>query len=483
MDRGLGALRMVAGLAVLLVRLGTLPAMDDAARVKEQSSTPLQPIAAPEKVLVGANVHVSKPSHTIHHTESVIAAHPTDPARLFIAAMYDRGVVGYYSENGGESWRLSFDKAQRHEPERTEILCDPAAVFAPDGSLHFVCVRYWSPDKGPQPKFGDPDVGRLEFSRSADCGKTWGPATNISTFTDRPWLAVDGTQRRYRGQLYCFATVDKPVLHVSQDQGKSFSKPLVLPIKGDVLPRPSNPVVLTDGTLALLCALDPQRRQFEPTDPRGRLPILALRSGEGGLSLEESSTVATYWSDTGYFIFPQLAADTTTEKYRDRLYAVWTDGALLNRAQRTQTRIMLSVSKDKGKSWSRPRVLSEQPEPGDGKGDKDYAAFLPSIAVNRNGVVAVSWYDRRGIWDPAKAAGFPSGWNVRLRLSSDGGETWSSSIQVNEKPGKGSCTELKETAGLAADAAGDFHPVWIDNRTGKRQVWTAPVKLKKASSK
>jgi hypothetical protein len=30
-------------------------------------------------------------------------------------------------------------------------------------------------------------------------------------------------------------------------------------------------------------------------------------------------------------------------------------------------------------------------------------------------------------------------------------------------------------AGLAADAGGTFHGFWIDNRTGREQVWTAPV--------
>jgi hypothetical protein len=32
-----------------------------------------------------------------------------------------------------------------------------------------------------------------------------------------------------------------------------------------------------------------------------------------------------------------------------------------------------------------------------------------------------------------------------------------------------------DTAGLAADAAGVFHPLWIDNRTGIHQMWTAAV--------
>jgi hypothetical protein len=38
-------------------------------------------------------------------------------------------------------------------------------------------------------------------------------------------------------------------------------------------------------------------------------------------------------------------------------------------------------------------------------------------------------------------------------------------------------------AGLAADAAGIFHPFWIDNRTGMQQVWTAAVTVDGVVSK
>jgi hypothetical protein len=423
--------------------------------------------------VVGVNVQVSK-ANGIHHTECIAAAHPTEAARLFVASMHDPGVVGYYSEDGGGSWRASFER--KHDPDRggrTEIICDPAAAFAPDGSLHFVCMRYWVPDRPPAPKLGDPDVGRLEFTRSADGGKTWGAPKGLPTYTDRPWLAVDGSAGKYRGRLYCFATTDKPVLHVSKDQGKTFAAPLTGVVKRGLLPRPVNPVVVTDGTLVMLCGLDPQNYVLDATDPRARVQVLTFLSRDGGASLEEGAPVATFWGD-GCFRFPQLAADTTTGKYRDRLYAVWTDGALLNRARRIQARVIFSSSKDKGRSWSDPRVLSEQPTTP--QGGKDYAAFLPSIAVNKDGIVAVSWYDRRSVADPPGDRGFPVGWDVRLRLSSDGGETWWPSVRVNGKAGKGPCHELRETAGLAADAAGDFHPVWIDDRTGKRQVWTATVK-------
>ena len=39
-----------------------------------------------------------------------------------------------------------------------------------------------------------------------------------------------------------------------------------------------------------------------------------------------------------------------------------------------------------------------------------------------------------------------------------------------------------DTDGLVADAGGVFHPVWIDNRNGVPQVWTAPVRVSRTRS-
>jgi hypothetical protein len=138
---------------------------------------------------------------------------------------------------------------------------------------------------------------------------------------------------------------------------------------------------------------------------------------------------------------------------------------------------MYAFSKDKGETWANPMILSEQPDDG----ENDYGAYMPSIAVNREGHVAVTWYDRRGL--PSEPGSSPPffapGCNVRIRISSDGGGTWQPSVQVNEKAIKASVWDLRDTAGLAADAAGLFHPVWIDDRTGTTQVWTGTVRAEK----
>jgi hypothetical protein len=126
-----------------------------------------------------------------------------------------------------------------------------------------------------------------------------------------------------------------------------------------------------------------------------------------------------------------------------------------------------------------------------GGAEGEYITFMPSIAVNKEGLVAVNWYDRRGLpksrlvpteidLGGRKVTAFnleANGWNVRLRASLDGGATWLPSVQVNEEPGQGKI-EVGHTAGLAASADGRFHAAWIDNRTGQNQLWTAAIEVK-----
>ena len=64
-----------------------------------------------------------------------------------------------------------------------------------------------------------------------------------------------------------------------------------------------------------------------------------------------------------------------------------------------------------------------------------------------------------------------------MRVSRDGGRTWSPSVQVTSKASTGQLTGW-HTAGLCADASGNFHAAWIDDRTGKPQLWTARVTVK-----
>jgi hypothetical protein len=160
--------------------------------------------------------------------------------------------------------------------------------------------------------------------------------------------------------------------------------------------------------------------------------------------------------------------------------------------------IRLSYSPDKGKTWSTPRIMNDDPNPRP-SGGPDH--ILPAVAVNNNGVVLVTWHDRREFVDG-------TGWRIRATASLDGGDTWLPSVPVSEKPHSiasravdaygpfgaqratragapitfavnpdGFLVAAGHTTGLVADASGTFYPVWVDNRTGTSQLWSAPVRV------
>jgi hypothetical protein len=159
--------------------------------------------------------------------------------------------------------------------------------------------------------------------------------------------------------------------------------------------------------------------------------------------------------------------------------------------------IQVSYSADKGKTWSKPATVNDDRSPQKGGSGPDH--LLPSIGVNKDGVVLVSWYDRRDAKDNL-------GWRLRAAASLDGGETFTESVPITEAANsytpttpwlvastgnsdeKSSTVSVRSslhaffasaghTTGLAVDADGTFHPTWVDNRTGVPQLWSASLKV------
>jgi uncharacterized protein YodC (DUF2158 family) len=172
--------------------------------------------------------------------------------------------------------------------------------------------------------------------------------------------------------------------------------------------------------------------------------------------------------------YPRLAVDSGSAKFAGRVYCVWRDGHGLD-----ESYILFASSRDGGATWTSPVIVSEQPAGADA--GPDYGADIPAIAVNKDGIVAVTWYDRRGLpkhtVNPDGVIPPALGYNARIRVSCDGGETWQSSVLLNEVPMRGDRLEARHWTGLAAAADGRFHAVWISDATGKRQVWTAAIRV------
>lgn len=442
---------------------------------------------------VGANVQVSDRKPDRAHFEVRVASHPTNPDVLLGAGMawsdsagkYD--VVAYRSEDGGQRWRSTL------EVERGGSSMDPDVAFGPDGWAFLVEFGY------------GPDVDGAEelLHRSPDGGESWRSPLEIDV-GDRPYVSVAdaGTERSGRVYVHGADEVDPPdprdersavrVVRIDEGGGEALGSTGLPADSGHRIVGNGTSAVLSDGSVVVL--YPEWRRAAELSDyargpdyPRVREPnarLVTRISTDGGETFGRGRPVAPWYNRWGRgrtATMPVLAADVSDGPFRDRLYAAWTD------FRSGEGQILLAHSDDRGRTWSDPIVVNR----GGG------AAFHPMLAVNGDGVLGVAWYDRRHSSDG-------TGWATRFAASTDGGVTVGPSVRVSEgvyrfswdrglvlKPGDPSRGRTHradallhhfnedggDTAGMAADASGVFHPFWIDNRTGVPQIWTAPVRV------
>lgn len=463
------------------------------------------------QVHVGTNVQVSAARSQLPHGEVLISADPSDPSGLVACSMYFSKelntwqTIVYSSDDGGQNWLPTLDM---HEFFRWSV--DPACTMADDGTAYFVSISsagYLS------------DQLYLPVFRSSDGGATWTQTVvipNTHQRLDREYVVTDNTGGRFHGRIYMNGaglmrglTDGKPIGDISllrsSDRGVNFLGPVK---RGSVDRRfplgpvaPTNAVILSDGAVVMAFAesrgdwTEDGRLRLPPNsrgDPIAELKVLVSR--DGGHSLLPAVTVGDWYLNVGSWSarnHASLAADPGSTDFKDRLYLAWTD------VRSGRLEILLSYSPDGGSTWSSPRVVNDDPV---GIGDHGPDHFMPVVAANHHGVVGVMWYDRRNSRNNI-------GWSIRFAASLDGGETFLPSVPVSSEPnvyddetelpvmavvrsGGGETPEIGvdlqlsffhynagDTAGMAADAAGIFHPLWVDNRTGITQVWTAPVRV------
>jgi hypothetical protein len=468
-------LAMLATLGMLVVFAWWL-SPDDLFFPQLQSAISANPVS----LTVGENIHVSQPHAEFPFTECIIAEDPNRANRLFAASMFwphrdSKSIVGYLSDDGGATWTTSLELVA--DRAKKEGLGDPTAVFGPNGDLYFVHIRQNEGGTTNDPKWvpgGLEEEGGacLDWLCLPNGAAGWETRARIDHHIDRPWLTVDQTNGRTRGRLYCIANVGAPYLITSGNDGRTFQFPEVRCPYGGV--QPAQPVILSDSSLFTVFRWLRHRGNTQEHEY-----LRTFYSTDGGQSVAAGTVVGQWRHPTlkPYFVttqgptFPQLAVDRGSPRFADHLYVVWAQ-KFYNR--RTTEWILFSRSTDRGKTWSAPVNLSEQPDTDNTA--EDYLAYIPCIAVNKSGVIAVTWYDRRGL-QPAASEDTMKGWNVRIRISQDGGATWVPSVQVTSQASSGKLTGW-HTAGLAADAADHFHAVWIDDRTGRPQLWTARVVVK-----
>jgi hypothetical protein len=457
-------------------------------------------ILTAQSIVVGPNVWVSSAMPRAGHYEVTLAADPTDPDLLIAGSMVwrtDKGVfhtAAYSSKDGGKSWR------QTLYVDRGLDTQDPAVAYGPNHTAYFVS---WGNDSS--------WAIRTLLRASPDGGTTWRSAKDIATL-DREFISVDDTKGKYRGRVYIngqdndhFYDVDSSVSSIRVLRFDSLLRPMepthYISLAGHEISVPTNGIVASDGSY-IAGFIEHDNPIGSASDSLRSAPnatLKIIKSVDGGARFGRSIVVARLhdrFGELNVSSIPCLAADVSpTSRVQGRLYAVWAD----RRSGRSE--IWFARSEDRGEHWSAPlRVNDDEARTADSGPDD----FRPLVSVNRAGVVGVMWYDRRD--NPEN-----TGWWVRFAASIDGGKTFSPSVRVSEAPldlardkepvisaltrGGGHPHPLLaggplrsdvvyshfnfvggHTAGLAASADGLFHPVWVDNRTGVSQIYTASIR-------
>jgi hypothetical protein len=418
-------------------------------------------------VLVGPNIRVTQdgdgPTEEVHLAGNPKNAKDLLGAGIVFGAM-QRTCEVFNTSDGGYSWarRLLVDPCG-----------DPQVAYGDDETAYFV-------------------DGSLCLRRSRDGGQSWLTPVcfgGSSNGIDHPQMVVDHTHGKYHSRVYVATggIEGRSAVNVfySLNGGETFSDPHR--ITGDeISDHPSNVQslsVFADGTLLvpifgvglrevpLLCATSRDGGNTYSTVTK----IGVQHHGDAGD--ESHSDEASYaWSAVGI----SLAADVSTGSYANHAYIVWEEH------QTGQARLIFSRSADQGNTWSKPQRLI-----------RDVAAapdqYQPTIAVNNQGYVAVSWFNAsregKGSYDLYVAASIDGGltFSSPRRVSSqrsftfgagnatvtahNGGDKYEFLAPINFRPAGG------DYMGLVADIDGIFHVLYTDSRSGKYEMWTSQIRI------
>lgn len=445
------------------------------------------------KIIVGPNIQVSHDGNSAH-CEIKFSANPLDPNVLAGGVIKcppnndisnDKYGIAYVSRDGGLTWEGN---------EFNDVIKtgggDPLAEFGLHGTMIFHSFG------GGDPKTPNGN----SFYTSKDDGKTWSKALalgdkhyGLPQGGDRPQIAVDRSFGKYAGRVYVtywsamgFGSGNVGWLVHSDDDCKSF----VGPMKVTDYPSLAMDILISSSGKAFFLFYNMDRQRKTPGN------INMLISDDGGATIAASKNIPYNfpWAPgEERMLSPFFAIDNKSEKFRDRIYGVYTD------TTGGKGRIKFIYSSDEGNSWSVPRLI-------DLKCPAEADQSNVALAVNNSGVLGIRWSDTREMEG--------KGYNEYFTVSLDGGETFLPPVKVSSKPSSyldfshelvkpyWTRTVDKQRFGLifhkntmsywgnsfsrtgghytqfAADARGVFHDFWTDSRDGEAyQIYTSAIEV------
>lgn len=409
---------------------------------KAQTSTPKALLTESDPLGIGKTITIASQFRDLPLVEPHIAAHSTDNDHLLVAAMVVTDITAPYescrlssfvSKDGGITW---------HETVHDYWGYDPWTAILPNGQTVMSWIGTSGRFKGRYP---------IQLFSSEDGGTTW--SDQVQTLPG----GHDGTKLAALNNVFYFTTV-----HFRHDMGadvmlyrKEGSSDFVEVAKIDGDGKRLNfcePAVLSDGTVVV----PGSHFLKEAWIHRYKHPIKEWS--------EKYPVTSNPGGGRGYM---RMVADTSsTSGFQDRLYFA--------RALGEDHGVLLNYSSDGGKTWSTDARIDLFESPLSSK------AMVVSIAVNKDGVLGVSWVD-------AQSDANQQRYDVYFTISKDGGIHFQRPVRVTQ-----TSTDPKTAAngdvankfpggghylGLAARPDGSFQLVWSDSRSGIFELQTCNINL------
>lgn len=454
-------------IAELLKRAATWPALPEAART------------GPQDILVSSDFLVT-PDETGYQPETQaephVAANPERDGHLVAGyqegRFYDGGAraLGFaVSTDGGRQWRRGLVPGLTSSafPRAS----DPWVAFGPGGRVYYASLLASGSVLGNvQP------TSAIVVSASSDGGETWGdPVTVIQDtngFHDKEVMIVDTRDDSpFRGRVYvAWMTVSSGTytlrVSTSSDDGQSFSPPST--VRGDGLNFGIMPVVGPGGVVHVFW-----QHATRGTNSFTDFRLTSARSEDGGVTWSAPVDIAI----PSNFDVPDLRTGSglvaaAIDPRNGHLYVTWED----DRFSPGVSQVVLSRSRDGGRTWSAPKLVS--------KGPKKAPSFTSAVAVNGKGEVGVSFYSLRNDRSRRYLA------DTFITFSKNGGQTFGPVRRVSRSTFDTRFAAVTFSGFFLGDYHGltagrqMFHPVWVgtnrasqlEPQEGQSDVFTRTIK-------
>lgn len=331
------------------------------------------------------------------------------------------GLLWAYSDDGGRNWIEPEEPYIAHFENTTNInllkMADKQWVTVNKNNDIFVSYTYLEGNNGGQTTaiyVAKLPSGKNKFESPVKV------SNQLSTFTQFSTITVDERQDLHVMHLELFRSNEMLLVHSkSTDSGKSFN---------------------LDSYVSNL------------TMPQS--------------ILDQSGTKDTIVGITTRRLYPApliVADNRPTSKYKNNLYAVWNANGISRNVGKKMD-IYFSRSTDGGKQWEKAKILNRE------NNSRAVSQYYPSLAVNKNGVISISYYDRND------DVNFDIHTDYVIQFSYDGGLSFTEPRKINTIP-----TDFRDVGinnGLFG--IGEYNmlifqdeqaiPVWADGREGDGKV-------------